>query len=448
LRCMCYTVCNQNRRGAMMAELWDAYTKSGNKTDGVLVRGEPIPDGLFHMVCEVLVRHADGSVLCMERAHSKPNYPAYFEATAGGSALQGEDALTCVKRELQEETGLVCDTFCEIGQYADEGDQTIYMTYVCTVDCDKSAVRLQEGETESFLWMTETEFASFLHSDKVIARQVARFLPYYRQNGWFSYKLLALDMDGTLLGTDGKVPPRNKQAIARALQNGVHVAISTGRSFSGAKWCSEELGLTSPVIAYNGAMICDPVTSEALFSVELSPRDARMAMRLGIERGTTLCIWSKGELFGYPINERVLDYVNYAGVQPKPAADLDALCERGVTKVLWYDDASRVPDLWHEMQAIPFENVTVCPSNPKFLEFFSGDVSKAVALGKLCDLLGISRAEAVAVGDGANDIEMLSFAGLGVAMGNASDLVKRHADAVVCTNDQGGVAEVIEKWFV
>lgn len=431
-----------------MKELWDAYTKDGTKTDGVLVRGEPIPDGSFHMVCEVLVRHADGSVLCMERAHSKPNYPGYFEATAGGSALQGEDALSCVKRELSEETGLTCQVFREIGRYADEGDQTIYMTYVCTVDCDKNAVRLQEGETESFVWMSETEFASFLHSDKVIARQAARFLPYYKQNGWFSYKLLALDMDGTLLGSDGNVPARNKQAIAKALQNGVHVAISTGRSFSGARACAKELGLVSPVIAYNGAMLCDPVTEEILFSVELSEHDARLAMELGIERGTTLCIWSKGELFGYPLNERVADYVNYAGIQPKPADDLDALCKRGVTKVLWYDDASRVPSLWEEMKRQPFENATVCPSNPKFLEFFSGDVSKAVALGKLCDILGVTRAESVAVGDGANDADMLRFAGLGVAMGNASVFVKQSADAVVSTNDHCGVAEVIEKWFV
>lgn len=431
-----------------MAELWDAYTRDGTKTGDVLVRGEPIPDGLFHLVSEVLVRHADGSVLCMERAHSRPNYPGYFEATAGGSALQGEDALTCIQRELSEETGLFCDAFREIGRTVDEHGHTIYIAYVCTVDCGKNAVRLQEGETESFVWMSETEFISFLHSDRVIARQIARFLPYYREMGWFSYKLLALDMDGTLLGSDGKIPERNKQAIKKALQNGVHVAISTGRSFSGARRCAKELGLTAPVIAYNGAMLCDPVTGETLFSVELSEHDARLAIDLGIRHGTTLCIWSKGELFGYPINGRVLDYVNYAGVQPKPADDLDALCRRGVTKVLWYDDASRVPGLWQEMKAQPFENVTVTPSNPDFLEFFSGDVSKAVALQKLCDLLGVSRAETVAVGDGANDMEMLRFAGLGAAMGNAHDAVKACASAVVSTNDGGGVAEAIERWFL
>ena len=261
------------------------------------------------------------------------------------------------------------------------------------------------------------------------------------------YKLLALDMDGTLLGSDGKIPARNKQAIAKALQNGVRVAISTGRSFSGARWCAEALNLRAPVISYNGAMICDPVTADALFSVELSPRDARMAIDLGLAHGTTLIIWSKGELFGYPMNDRVADYTNYACIQPKQATDFDALCARGVTKVLWYDDASRVPALWASMKTQPFDNVTVCPSNPKFLEFFSGDVSKAVALGKLCELLGISPAETVAVGDGANDMEMLSFAGLGVAMGNASDAVKSCADAVVRTNDEGGVADVIETWF-
>ena len=429
-------------------ELWDAYTKDGIKTDRVLVRGEPIPDGCFHLVCEVLVRHEDGSILCMERAHSKPNYPGYFEATAGGSALQGEDALTCIKRELREETGLRCDRFEEINQTVDEINQTIYITYVCTVCCDQDAVCLQKGETESYVWMREADFALFLRSGKVIARQIARFLPYYKKMGWICYKLLALDIDGTLLGSDGKIPVRNKQAIAKALRSGVHVAISTGRSFSGARWCAEELNLRAPVISYNGAMICDPVTADALFSVELSARDARMAIELGLANGTTLIIWSKGELYGYPMNERVADYVNYAGIEPKEAVDFDYLCKRGVTKVLWYDDASRVPALWAKMKTQPFDNVTVCPSNPKFLEFFSGDVSKAVALGKLCELLNVSPAETVAVGDGANDMEMLSFAGLGVAMGNASDAVKACADALVCTNDEGGVAEVIETYFL
>ena len=86
-------------------EKWDAYTRDGIRTEVELTRGEPIPEGLYHLVCEVLVRHVDGSYLCMKRSMLKPNYPGYYEATAGGSALKDEDKLQCVKRELEEETG-------------------------------------------------------------------------------------------------------------------------------------------------------------------------------------------------------------------------------------------------------------------------------------------------------------------------------------------------------
>ena len=92
-------------------ELWDAYDKDGRRTGGTLVRGETIADGLYHLVCEVLVRHADGDYLLMKRARSKKGYPGLYEATAGGSALKGEAPIDCIKRELREETGIARGTF-------------------------------------------------------------------------------------------------------------------------------------------------------------------------------------------------------------------------------------------------------------------------------------------------------------------------------------------------
>ena len=100
------------------------------------------------------------------------------------------------------------------------------------------------------------------------------------------------------------------------------------------------------------------------------------------------------------------------------------------------------------MEKAPFENVHATPSQPMFLEFFHGEVSKAAALERLGVLLNIPREEMIAMGDGANDLELLAYAGLGVAMGNASPLVKKQADAVTVTNDNDGVAEVIEKFIL
>ena len=159
-------------------ELWDAYNREGQRTGGTLVRGKPIPRGLYHLVCEVLVRHTDGDYLLMKRAATKPAYPGYYEATAGGSALKGEDPLQCIRRELMEETGLCCRQFTEVDRQVIDRDKAIFVSFVCTVDVDKQSIRLQEGETEDFMWLGEEAFRAFLRSGKAIPTQVRRFSRY------------------------------------------------------------------------------------------------------------------------------------------------------------------------------------------------------------------------------------------------------------------------------
>lgn len=161
-------------------ELWDAYTRDGKRTGQTLVRGEPIPDGLYHLVCDVLVRHRDGSYLCMKRSSTKDIYPGYYEATAGGSALAGEDPLQCIRRELEEETGIVCEEFTKIGY--DISRDTLYHSFFCTVSCDKNSVCLQPGETEDYVWMTEPEFIRFI--DEMIPPRKKRLMPFLCQLGY------------------------------------------------------------------------------------------------------------------------------------------------------------------------------------------------------------------------------------------------------------------------
>ena len=261
------------------------------------------------------------------------------------------------------------------------------------------------------------------------------------------YKLIALDMDGTLLNSRGEITAETRRALTAAMEQGIRVTISTGRSFHGAEKAAEELGLTCPVMAYNGGMLVDPTTKEILYSKEMLPADAFLAMAEGIKRGVTLIVWSKGRLYGHPINERTESYRRYAGnIVPLPIDSIKDLAYQGVTKVLWYGTKEEIPAFWAEMQEKPFVCTRICPSQPMFLEFFHGEVSKAAALEKLCQILGIRREETVAMGDGVNDVELLAYAGLGIAMGNASDLVKEKADAVTLTNDEDGVAEAVKQW--
>ncbi|MCI8693904.1 MAG: NUDIX hydrolase [Lachnospiraceae bacterium] len=136
-----------------MTELWDAYDNKFNRIkDMTLVRGEPLPAGVYHLVCDIIVKHRDGSYLLMQRDLRK-HYGGMWELTAGGSALQGEAPLDCAARELKEETGLTAVNLEEIGRGVHDMHHALYVEYLCVTDCDKQAVLLQEGETIGYKWV-------------------------------------------------------------------------------------------------------------------------------------------------------------------------------------------------------------------------------------------------------------------------------------------------------
>jgi 8-oxo-dGTP pyrophosphatase MutT (NUDIX family) len=163
-------------------EIWDAYHADGTLAGCDLVCGEPIPAGLYHLVSDILVRHVDGDYLLMQRDPNKSNYGGYFEATAGGSALKGEDALSCAKRELWEETGIKSPTLTSVGRGIMK--HSIYELFLCITDCDKTSVTLQKGETVSYQWISEAGFIDFINSDSAIKVQIQRFRPYLKKIGY------------------------------------------------------------------------------------------------------------------------------------------------------------------------------------------------------------------------------------------------------------------------
>ncbi len=156
-------------------EVWDAYTKSFEKIKGMtLIRGERIPEGVYHLVCDVIVKHVDGDYLLMQR-DSRKHFGGMWEATAGGSALQGESSLECAVRELREETGIESEELREIGHVIAADQNTIYFEYMCVTDCTKNSVILQEGETSAYKWVNRDELASMKKSELVTER-MQRFI--------------------------------------------------------------------------------------------------------------------------------------------------------------------------------------------------------------------------------------------------------------------------------
>ena len=151
-------------------ELWDAYDRHGQKTGWTIVRGEPIPPGSYHLVSCVVVRHIDGDFLILRRSALKEAYPNILEIGVGGCAMQGEDAFACAKRELEEETGIVCDTLTETGRYIDEYSQAIYEGYLCITDIPKDQIRLIPEENSEYRWYATEQFIEFFHSDQCLDR--------------------------------------------------------------------------------------------------------------------------------------------------------------------------------------------------------------------------------------------------------------------------------------
>lgn len=160
-------------------EIWDAYDEKFNRIDGLtLIRGESIPKGVFHLVCEIIVRHNDGTYLLMQR-DSRKHLGGMWEATAGGSALQGEDPMTCASRELREETGILSENMVEVGRVLHHGHQTYYVDYLCNTNIEKDSIILQEGETSAYKWVTCDELRG-MSRDEIATQRIQNFIEELR----------------------------------------------------------------------------------------------------------------------------------------------------------------------------------------------------------------------------------------------------------------------------
>lgn len=165
-------------------ELWDGYLKDGTPAGITLVRGEEIPEGIYHMGVEILVRHTDGTYLLMQRDTRKPTHPGKFETSMGGCVQKGEDPLTAARRELFEETGLEVDSFTQVVYTVTDRNHTIIYGYLCETDAPKDSIRLQDGETIGWKWLDERDFINHITSPDAIPTQVSRFTPYFRKLGY------------------------------------------------------------------------------------------------------------------------------------------------------------------------------------------------------------------------------------------------------------------------
>ena len=259
------------------------------------------------------------------------------------------------------------------------------------------------------------------------------------------YKLIALDLDGTVIGADLIVPPRVKKAIQRAIGAGIVVTLATGRMFRAALPYARELGLQAPLICYQGAMIKSPIDQQVLYHQPVPLYLARQVMEVVQEKGLHLNVYLDDHLYVSQVNRWALAYANIARVPLHAVGDLAAFLNADPTKMVVVSDPPVNDVVSRELKERFRDVLFITKSYPIFCEVAHPACSKSQALARLCDLLGIRREETVAVGDNANDADMVEWAGLGVAMGNATQEVLDVAQAVTSTVQEDGVARILEQ---
>jgi len=263
-----------------------------------------------------------------------------------------------------------------------------------------------------------------------------------------TYKLMAVDIDGTLVDSRDNLTEETKKAIRLGVQSGLIFAICSGRPIQGVEYLNEDIGLDLPFITYNGAMVVTGKSKKILYEQKLSPEDTKSIIKLGENYDITILAWKDNAIYANRLDERSRIYGNTYKMEPIIIKDVDEFSKSGATKILWYDEADRIERLEGEVGKYLSGGVNYHTSRPIFLEFVDKNASKAIAMEKLGEHFGIKQSEMIAVGDGSNDLSMIEYAGLGVAMANAKEIVKEKADYITLSNDEDGVAHVIYKFVL
>ena len=161
-------------------EIWDLYDEKGSKTGETWERSraKEIPEGRYHIVCDILIRHRDGDFLLTLRDSRKEMYPGCWEASAGGSALAGETPEEGARREMQEETGLKAEKLELISITRKPDSRSVVYAFIAMVDAAKDSVMLQEGETVDYQWMKLSALRKMIRDEPVLAIQYPRYKPY------------------------------------------------------------------------------------------------------------------------------------------------------------------------------------------------------------------------------------------------------------------------------
>lgn len=272
-----------------------------------------------------------------------------------------------------------------------------------------------------------------------------------------SYKLIAIDMDGTLLNSKNQISKRNLSALYKAMEKGLYVVLSTGRILRSAFYYSNIIELNNPIVACNGAVVTCKDEEDIIYENKINIDTSKNIIQLADDFNMKYYFYSKDTFFTKEFHEGIKRYYGSGGeVLTQQGIKLEILenipefletKEDAIYKFFFVeDDETKLSNFREELNSI--EGINISSSRNNNIEIMNEGASKGNALEYLCNGLNIEKSQVIAIGDNENDISMLKIAGLAVAMGNGDDMIKEHSHLITGTNDEDGVAQIIEKYVL
>lgn len=266
-------------------------------------------------------------------------------------------------------------------------------------------------------------------------------------------KLIAIDMDGTLLNPQHEITPGVKTALNRAREKGVSIVLATGRPFVGIERYLMELDLQTSgqfCISNNGALVHRAEDGEVVADVTLGYDDYLYVEKLARELGVNFQAFDKSYLYtpNKDISEFTIHESSLTGIPVRYRAVEEMDPTTRFPKLMMIDKPALLDAAIAKLPQHAHQTYTILKSAPYYLEILDRRVNKGYGVKMLAEKLGLKAEEVMAIGDQENDLAMIEYAGTGVAMGNAIESVKQIAQFVTKTNREDGVAHAIEKWVL
>jgi 5-amino-6-(5-phospho-D-ribitylamino)uracil phosphatase len=275
-----------------------------------------------------------------------------------------------------------------------------------------------------------------------------------------AFKLVALDIDGTLINSNGEISERNHAALTAVRREGIRIALVTGRRFRSARPLVEELGLSVPLVSHNGALTKHAATLETIGFHPLDLETAHEVVRIGREAGADMICCDDPEGLGVMVTEGISDenralhrYLAKYRDSVVEVGDLIQYLDHAPIQIMFTGACEHMEELGTRLNQAMGARMQLFKTRYRsvdltILDAISMQASKGSGLKRIAGLHGIEPEEILAVGDNHNDLTMLKFAGKAVIMGNAEDELKEMGFEVTGSNDEDGVAQAIEKYVL